>query len=503
MNKITCLLAFLLIISFSVANAQNCSKPKQVIISGKVLNFNPENKIVSLYVNLLGLSSMQVDSELDSIGNFLASFNIYIPTDVWLTYNMNFLVLVHPGDSIHVEFDGSMLDRPDILKTVKFSGDAANVNQDAAAFQYMYFSNHDHVSKKSAKKEYDSDKYILYLDTMKQKRRQIYENFISEHNPNEESKIWALTYIEEDYYDALSFYPSDHLAANNLNCKIWNVPISYYNPLKNRLPITKPMLISGYALSGFINRYHYYFVRNNIWEEEANKKLINAQGVITGPTNIVDSIIIHGIIKYTPDTLLRQMVLTEMFVQNFENFEIGSFEKYRSLVDLYIKEPYLKEPLYELYDKTKERIEHPDISMDAVLRMMDSSSINQIMDSILLNNKGKIIYLDCWATWCGPCRAEMPGSKKLMKQMDEKEVAFVYLCVDSEEKLWKSGLDEFQLEGQHYFLTKTQSSDFRKIFEVNGIPHYFLFDKNGTIIYKGSYLRPDFAKEKIEELLKK
>jgi thiol-disulfide isomerase/thioredoxin len=163
----------------------------------------------------------------------------------------------------------------------------------------------------------------------------------------------------------------------------------------------------------------------------------------------------------------------------------------------------LKEPLFDLYNKTKERIENPKISMDAVLKKLDSSSINQIMDSILFNNKGKVIYLDCWATWCGPCRSEMPNSKKLMKQMDGKEITFVYLCIDSEEKLWKTCLDEFQLGGQHYFLSKKQSSDLRRIFEVNGIPHYFLFDKNGTIVEKGSHLRPDIAKGKIEELLKK
>jgi thioredoxin-related protein len=97
----------------------------------------------------------------------------------------------------------------------------------------------------------------------------------------------------------------------------------------------------------------------------------------------------------------------------------------------------------------------------------------------------------------------MPNSKKLMKQMAGKEVTFVYLCLDSEEKQWRTCLDKFQLGGEHYFLTKKQSSDLKGIFEINGIPHYLLFDKNGTIVEKGSYLRPDVVKDKIEGLLKK
>jgi len=110
--------------------------------------------------------------------------------------------------------------------------------------------------------------------------------------------------------------------------------------------------------------------------------------------------------------------------------------------------------------------------------------------------------VDCWATWCGPCKTEMPYSKELSKQMVDKEVAFVYLCLDSEEKQWKATLSELQLNGQQYFLTKDQSTDFRKAFEISGIPFYFLVDSKGAIVEKGSHLRPNNVKEKIEKLLK-
>ena len=109
--------------------------------------------------------------------------------------------------------------------------------------------------------------------------------------------------------------------------------------------------------------------------------------------------------------------------------------------------------------------------------------------------------MDCWAPWCAPCMKEMPHSKKLMSEMKDRNVAFVYICLNSEEKQWRATLDELQIGGQHYFLNNAQSSTFREIFEVQGIPHYILFNKKGTIIEKGSHLRPDNAKDKIVDIL--
>lgn len=502
--KLIFLLSILLIFSgFTEAKEKNI-KPKRVVISGKILNFSPDKKEVRISPNRLGLVSEAVYAELDSLGNFSASFESYTPTDVWLEYWTNFLVLTHPGDSIHVEFDGKDQDRPELLKTIKFRGDATKTNQDASVFQRMYFSNelyNDWDAKSKATKEYDLKKYTLYLDTLQQKSKKLYEKFATAISPNEETKIWALTYIEEDYYNALAFYPTEHQIANNLNRHEVVVPENYYSPIMKRLPITKPMLMSGYALNCFINRFH-HIVKFKIFDEEANKKYKFEYGTI-GPPEIIDSLTVYSILNYTPDTLLRQMVLTELFSQKMEDSEITLFEKYRKVVDQYIKEPFLKEPLWEMYFETKKRIDNPSIASDVMLKKMDNSSVKQIMDNILLSNKGKVIYLDCWATWCAPCISEMPNSKDLMKQMEGKEVAFVYLCLDSEEKTWKASMSKYQISGQNYFLTEKQSMDLSKAFGVNSFPYYFLFDRKGTIVEKGSYLRPNTVKEKIETLIEK
>jgi len=490
----------LLIFIVSCSNEKESEKkhirPERVVISGKVINFNKYKDEVIISPNRLGYYQEQLYANLDSLGYFSISFESYIPTDIWLKYETNFLILTHPGDSIYVEFDGEKQSQTEVLSSIVFKGDAAKMNQDAAILQNLYFSNafiSNWNAKYAAIAKYNLIEYTKFLDTINQNSISVYNEFISNTSPNEETKNWALTLCEQDYYDALAFYPTFHKQANQLRSSDWDVPPTYYNSLLDRLPISKSMLISGYAISNFINRFHFDYAHFNVLKETNFKNLSSKER---------DSLTVYGLIKYTPDTLLRQMVLTEIFSQDFENSEIDLYENYQHIVDKYIQEPFLKEPLKELYYQTKYRLENPNVANNATLKKLDQSSVSQIIEKIKYENKNKVIYVDCWATWCSPCRAEIPNSKELMKQLHEKDVAFVYVCVNSEENVWKATLDEFKIGGQHYLLNKKQSSDFTKALGIQGIPYYFIMNKKGVIIEKGSHLIPKIAKRKIKELLK-
>jgi thiol-disulfide isomerase/thioredoxin len=116
--------------------------------------------------------------------------------------------------------------------------------------------------------------------------------------------------------------------------------------------------------------------------------------------------------------------------------------------------------------------------------------------------KGKVIYLDIWATWCMPCRAQFPKAEELKKYFEGKDVAFVYVSTDTDKARWKKFVLDKDLKGIHLFADNTFNSEYSKKYGIKGIPRFMLFDKWGNI-YSYDALRPgQFGiEEEIEKLL--
>lgn len=98
--------------------------------------------------------------------------------------------------------------------------------------------------------------------------------------------------------------------------------------------------------------------------------------------------------------------------------------------------------------------------------------------------KGKYVYVDVWATWCGPCRAEIPSLKKMEADFHGKNIAFVSVSVDAEKDhdKWKTFVTEKELSGVQLYAGKTVLSEFIKTFEVNTIPRFILIDPAGNVV---------------------
>ena len=476
--------------------------PRQIVISGQISNYDPNNREIKMFANQLGFKPINITTELDSLGNFETVFKSFIPTDISIRYKQLFYVSVDPGDSIFVKLNAHTNNSKEFFSSIIITGDNAITNKHIVEFQEAYFSSkiyNNWESKQKAVKELDSDHYLKYLEKTQLQLDSIYNEFVKLNAPNERAADWAQYYIEQEYYSALFTYPCFHAMYNGQPTDMYRVPEGYFDTIASSLPIKDSKNIYGFAFSDFVKNYSSYIAEK--WQSEKQNQIYRTNGrhfVI--PVDISDSIDVYSIIKYTPDTLLRQIILTKKFSDDFNEYsEIECFEKYQDIVDKYIRLPFLKRPLYEQYTQLKERLQNPQYIADVI--EFAGSSTKQLIDTILSNNHDKVVYIDCWATWCGPCKAEMPNSKELMKKMNGKNVAFVYLCLDSQEKVWKENLSQLEIGGQHYLLNQQQSSAFRKNFGIQGIPFYILLNKNGQVAEKGSQLRPNVAEYKIEELL--
>lgn len=96
--------------------------------------------------------------------------------------------------------------------------------------------------------------------------------------------------------------------------------------------------------------------------------------------------------------------------------------------------------------------------------------------------KGRVVLIDTWATWCSPCKVEIPYLKKLEEEMKGKDVAIVSISVDEEKDKdkWKQMIADQSLGGIQLFAKGW--SDITKYYKITGIPRFLVFDKEGKIV---------------------
>ncbi|MDM8146478.1 TlpA disulfide reductase family protein [Bacteroides eggerthii] len=93
--------------------------------------------------------------------------------------------------------------------------------------------------------------------------------------------------------------------------------------------------------------------------------------------------------------------------------------------------------------------------------------------------KGKIVYIDVWATWCPPCRAELPALKELEEKYGEK-MHFVSISCDQDKTKWETMVKEKELKGIQLHIGTDRS--FMQAYAISGIPRFILLDEAGKII---------------------
>jgi thiol-disulfide isomerase/thioredoxin len=120
--------------------------------------------------------------------------------------------------------------------------------------------------------------------------------------------------------------------------------------------------------------------------------------------------------------------------------------------------------------------------------------------------KGKIIYLDFWATWCAPCIQALPHTERIRQRFNENDVVFLYINLDEDKYKWLRYLEEHHLGGKH--VSGNSPNPYREsvsaLYQATKLPSTVIIDRNGNIAADANErLDSEAAAMRIQNLISK
>ncbi|WP_430411330.1 TlpA family protein disulfide reductase [Kordia sp.] len=167
-----------------------------------------------------------------------------------------------------------------------------------------------------------------------------------------------------------------------------------------------------------------------------------------------------------------------------KNYDQSKVTKYSNRFKQEVKDSILVNRILEdfLLDFSSLKTETADVNLTNLAK--ERKTLNEVIQS----HKGKIIYVDFWASWCVPCREVMPDSKKLIQEYEDKNIVFLFVSIDTNFKSWKKAAkDENIIYYKHSLLAINypKATFFREL-QLKTIPRYLIFDADGQLIHKNA-----------------
>lgn len=217
----------------------------------------------------------------------------------------------------------------------------------------------------------------------------------------------------------------------------------------------------------------YYSFLSEYFEIETNKAINSDSNLRGGIGQLKAKLKIAKVLFETQDIIndfLYRSMKKHIQYEGTANLEetLGEFN------NTITNEEY-KTKIGELYDQWKflgEGSEAPAFSYPNI----EGDTVN------LQDFNGKYIYIDVWATWCGPCRRELPFLEKLQEEYAGKNIVFVSVSIDEEQNSWEQMVAEKEMKGVQLIATKGWKAAICDAYAINSIPRFLLIDREGKII---------------------
>ncbi len=185
------------------------------------------------------------------------------------------------------------------------------------------------------------------------------------------------------------------------------------------------------------------------------------------------------------------MMISGLSEEKYETEWIDNFEDF--------KKQFPESKLIETLNSYIEKVKAYHSGNKKPISFVEGYENINSLDELFSKLKGKVIYVDLWATWCVPCRKELQHSKENHETLETMEVTSVYLSLDNDQadETWKEMIQNLQLEGVHLRANATLKKEIDKF--VRSIPHYIIVGKDGKIKVENAK-RPSDKQELFDQL---
>ena len=239
--------------------------------------------------------------------------------------------------------------------------------------------------------------------------------------------------------------------------------------------------IDSVALQKF-NQQDFVQQRNALFEREDVTKVLQDEAPFFECYKILNALDATG-----ADQNLKELALAHHFYKQIDQTRKPLAPAVQEFFEQQVHLPAALSAVKTINDKYV-ALENSDFANAASLRpstdVEGMSDGEKIFRKIIEPYKGRIVYLDIWGTWCGPCKRNLKESWKVKEALKNYDIVYLYLANRSSDESWKNVIKEYNLTGPncvHYNLPEDQQSAIENYVGVNGYPTYKLIDKQGNI----------------------
>ena len=457
-NLLILILLFIYTTSFS----------QKATVSGTVENALGDTLILYYDPLLLGIKPQMQQHIFTNEKAFKFEIDIDKNAIVELRYQKQQIVLfIGKEDKTELTFDGK-----DVHKSITFKGSKELENNFLEKFYQKYKADFSSQIMFTKIIEKPIDVLEMALFDAKKSQSDFYKSFPGQAKFSENFKQYLENQIRWNYWYYILAYPVVRGNANTAQTQVISLPSPILEGLDEKKIQDETAIISS-AYRNFLIYYVTYFnskEHNFVKYSDMNKAMEDKHHFAR------EHLSVKAYQYYLAYLLENQcLVCLPSTIRNtFAALNITpNSEKYAALI---------KEKCGELMAKKDEAVakkkEDNKNWFKAVTPQGDTLSLADL--------KGKVVYLDFWASWCGPCRKEFPSSKILHEKLTEKQkkqVVFLYISIDEMAENWRKAMVEMKLEnGTNLHSEGGWSSNAAKFFKLQSIPRYMLMNKKGEII---------------------